>query len=176
MNVQWDLEKVVLVVVAAGIVGGLGFMFYERSVTRGLLDKQHTAEEQLARVGERAQQIHALKDEIRRDPVAKGTRAFEYLENQMVESRIGKKFAIDGTRSPKVYQGYSDTVYGLTPEDSRETFSRSAIGTFLLYIEANTNRMKITRIRLEAADKKGGVIDSWKPTLEVTDRQASATS
>ena len=172
----WDFEKGLLAFMAILVLGCLGTSLWMRSQTAELEDRQHMSEDQLARIGQRAQDIIRLKDEIRRDPVAKGVRGFEYLESQVVESRIGGKndFAYDGTRQPKEFDGYMDQVYGVTPQKSKQGFTRDAIGTFLLHIEGNTARMKVTRLKLDAVDKKREVVDSWKPTIEVTDRQATA--
>lgn len=173
MSIQWDFEKGLLVFMAVLVLGAAGVSFWKRAEAQELVSRQRASEEKLANIGRRAEQIGVLKEEIRRDPVAKGVRAFTYLEQQMIDSRIGKKFQVDGGRQPREFDGYTDHMYALSSKE-RGGFSREAICKFLLFVEGNTSRMKVTRIKLDAAEKKTSVVQEWRPTIEVTDRQAAA--
>ena len=54
-------------------------------------------------------------------------------------------------------------------------FTRQEIAMFLLYIEGNSARMRVTRIRLDLSTRKGAGKDVWKPSLTITDRRPLST-
>lgn len=170
---QWDFEKGLLAAMAALILAGVGVIFWQRSVAADLSTRLPTSERQLTRIGRRAGEIEQLKEAIKQDQIARGSKPFEYLETQMTASRIGRKFQIM-TRPEQKFTDYVDTVYELTPRDGGIDFDRQAIATFLLYIEGNTTLMKVTRVRLDLSTRGGAGSDAWKPRFEITERRATA--
>jgi hypothetical protein len=178
----WDVERGVLVAMLLLIVGGLGFIWYQRSEAETLQRSLGNAERQLSQIGGLAEEILTLQDEMAADILARGqVNAYEYIERQMVESRIGKtSFQIGAPRSDRHdADGYEDTTFLLTPAQAaavqgRGDFTRAEIANFLLYIEGNTTRMKVTGIRLDRSTRAGAGEDAWQPRLTITDRHPTA--
>jgi len=173
MKIDWDFEKGLLAFMAVLIVAGVGVIFWQRGVATDLIGRQQTAESQLARIGRTTQEIHALRSAIDDDEVAKGLGSFEYLEQQMVESLIGKKFKISNREGPE-QDGYQDVVWELRPNQTSLDFERRALGVFLIHIEAKTTLMKVTRIKVDVSNRRGASSDDWKPIIEVTERKATS--
>ena len=173
---KWDFERGVLAFMGVLILGGVGFIFWQDAEAGSLQKKLGTAEKQLAQIGEVGNQVQELQKAIAEDVVASGkTGPFEYIEKQMVSSKIGKKFN-NQTPVPEPHpnEGYTDTKYTLQVAQQDFDFDRSQISNFLLYIEGNTTRMKVTHITLDVSQRKGADRDSWKPRFTITDRQPIA--
>ncbi|GJM21938.1 MAG: hypothetical protein DHS20C15_18530 [Planctomycetota bacterium] len=171
MKIQWDFEKVLLAVMGLLILTGLGFTWFWNSDLKELERRMPAAERQLADIGRWTFEIDELDRVIADEPFAQGTTGFEYLERQMVQSHIGKKFRMDvsnGDTTPV----YRDQVYSLRPKENRDAFTRQQIAHFLIFIELNTRRMTVTKLRLDLAAGRGSGPDDWKPIVEVTDRSA----
>ncbi len=166
---KWSFERTVLLVTALLILVCLVLTFWQRSVANELQGGLQQAERQMTEMGQMAQETFNLHDELDKDGLS-NSQPFAYIEEQMVGSRIGKKFKIqsqDGTKG----DGWQDSVYNISPTLNEHDFTRQQIGTFLIYLEANTTRMKVSRIRLDKSTRKGAGNDDWKLTLTVTDRQ-----
>ena len=172
MKIDWDFEKGLLAFMAVLILAGIGVIIWQRGVADDLVRRHPISEGQLAKIGETTKEIHALRAAIQDDEMAKGMEPFVYLEQQMVESLIGKKFRIT-PRTPSKEEGYEDTVWELKPEQNSLDFERRALGVFLIHIEAKTTLMKVTRIKLDVSNRRGATSDDWKPLIEVTERRAS---
>ena len=172
MNIQWDFEKGVLAAMLVLILAALGLRFLWVSEADDLTKQMRRAERQLAEIGMWSREIDELRRAIANDPRASGTQGFEYIESQMVESRIGKKFRM-GVRDGDENSVYRDEVYDIRPKESRETFTREEIAKFLLHVELNTTRMKVTELRMDLARGRDSGPESWKPLMEVTDRAAA---
>ncbi len=168
----WDFERALLVLLLVMIVGCLGFISWERSVADDLRSHLGAADRQLTQIGELSAEIIRLQDEMRLDAIASDKMGpYPYLEEQMTASRIGKKFTITNTVDPHPSEGFEDTRYLLSPAQPDYDFTRQEIGTFLLHVEANTTRMKATRIKLDLSTRKNAGPDMWKPTFTITDRK-----
>jgi hypothetical protein len=173
-----DVERVVLVVMLLLILGGVGFIMYQRSVADELRGALATAERDLSRIGVLTDEVLMLQEELSEDKVASGMAPYAYIEQQMVETRIGKtSFSIanpqeDENRS----EGYIDTKFTLTtaPQlaaQGRDEFTREDLATFLLWIEGNTRRMKVTNIRLDRSTRSDAAADAWKPRFTIVERR-----
>jgi len=164
---RWDFERGMLAFMALLILGGLGFVYWMDGRADELSSRLPTAENQLSEIGAFTDEVYMLEAEKRRDgAVEKG--AYAYLEEMMVKSRIGKNFHIP-TPSKREHEGYKDTLYALSPRQG-EDFSRYYIGQFMLYVEGNTNRMKVTRLKLNKSSRKGAGEDDWRCDFTITDR------
>jgi hypothetical protein len=175
---QWDFERSVLAFMLVLILGGGGYILWQRSVADELRTGLGTSERQLTEIGELAQDVIDLQTEMANDVMASGRLgAFAYIEKQEVDSRIGKKFNI-APPTPEEYpsEGYEDTRFVLSVALPDYDFTRQEIANFLLFIEGNSARMRVTRIRLDLSPRKGAGADMWKPTLTITDRHPIATS
>ena len=175
---QWDFERSVLAFMLVLILGGTGYILWQQSVADELKDGLDTAERQLTQIGELAQDVIDLQKEIGKDVIASGqVGPFAYIERQEVDSRIGKKFNIaPPTPEQRLSEGYEDTRFVLTVALPDYDFTRQEIANFLLYIEGNSARMRVTRIRLDLSTRKGAGNDIWKPTLTITDRHPLTSS
>ena len=171
MNIQWDFEKGLLATMGVLILTGLGFTWYWSSDLDRLERSLPIAERQLADIGRWTFEVEDLDRVIAEEPFAQGIKGFEYLENQMVASRIGKKFRID-VRNGDETEVYRDQVYSIRPKETRDVFTRREIATFLIFVEHQTQRMTVTKLRLDPASGRDAAIDEWKPIIEVTDRSA----
>jgi hypothetical protein len=134
------------------------------TLQRGL----RTSEDQLVALGRTAKETFNLREELDLDGLS-NNKPYAYIEKQMVDSRIGKKFNIQ-TQDGEVGQGWSTKHYLLAPSNNEIDFDRRQVGTFLLYLQGNTTRMKVTRLRLDLSSRRGAGPDDWKATLTVTDR------
>jgi hypothetical protein len=172
MKIEWDFEKGLLAFMALLILGGIGVIAWQRGVAEDLNERLPTAENQLAFIGQSANEIHALRVAIRDDEMAGGMEPFDYLELQEQTSKIGKKFRISPGTEEKL-ESYSDTLWELKPTQANLDFSRQVLGTFLIHIEAKTTLMKITRIKLDVSTRRGATADDWRPLIEVTERRAT---
>ncbi len=172
MKIAWDFEKGLLAFMALLIVGGVGVIIWQRSVAEDLMRQLPRAENQLAHIGQTVYETLALRGAIRDDEMASGMRPFEYLESQMVKSKIGKKFSI-AKRNTDDRGGYSDTTWELKPTSANTDFDRQTLGIFLIYIEAKTTLMKVSRIKLDLSTRRGATVDDWKPLIEVVERRAA---
>lgn len=173
MNIQWDFEKGLLAGTVVLILAALGLKLYWGSQTSELDKRMRTAERQLSEIGMWSREISELERAIANDPRASGTKGFEYLEDQMVQSNIGKKFRIN-TREGDENATYIDTVYEMRPVETRQTFTREQIGRFLLFVEMNTTRMKVTELRMDLSKGRDAGPETWKPLIEVTDRTSAS--
>lgn len=170
---NWTFERVVLVITALLIVGCLGAHLWLRGDADELRRGLPTAERQMAEMGRVAQETFYLHDELEKDGLSNSA-PFAYIEEQMVGSRIGKKFKIQ-SQSGAEGVGWKDNVYNITPTLQEHDFTRREIGTFLIYLEANTTRMKISRIRLDRSTRRNAGEDDWKLTMSVTERRPLAS-
>jgi len=171
-NIEWDVEKGLLVVMLLLILGGAGFIVMQESrideLTRGL----PRAEDQLAHIGKRYSETTLLEREVDKDRMAQGTRPIEYLYTQMTASGIGKRsFSIESPKNYSPYVGYNDGDYELRATQGQRTFPREAIAKLMLFIEGETSRMRVTRILLQADRGKRAQPDHWEPRITITDRE-----
>ena len=169
---DWDFERWVLALMAVLILVGAGFILWQNSERDTLKSRLASSEGQMRELGRLIDEIFALQEDMNADIIASGkVGPYAYIDQQMVDSRIGKKFNI-GTpqedRNPADH--YVDTHFPLAPALPDYDFSRNEIANFLLYIEGNTTRMKVTRIRLELSTRRGAGSDAWKPQFTLTDR------
>ena len=175
MAMRWDVERVVLAGMVVLILGGLGFIWYQRGQAQELARAMPTAEKQLAQIGVLTEEVQALQDEMNDDAIAGGKLdPYAYIERQLVEVRIGKtSFSIPPPQADRHEKdGYEDTNFQLIQApQGRESFTREELALFLLHIEGNTTRMKSTGIRLERAPKAPADQDAWKARLTITDRR-----
>lgn len=167
---QWTFERVVLLMTALLIVVCLGATFWLGMTADDLENSMRESQTMLATMGLTAQETFNLQDELRKDGVASGEGAYAYIDAQLRDSRIGKKFNY-ATPTTEHYDDYEDTRYTLTPSLAEYDFTREQIGKFLLYVELRTARMKVTRIRLDMSNRRGATSDDWKPTFVITDRR-----
>jgi hypothetical protein len=174
-----DVERVVLVVMLLLILGGVGFIMHQRSVADELLSSISGAERDLSEIGVLTDEVLLLQDELADDEVASGMLPFAYIEQQMKATRIGKtSFSIAPPQVDKnESKGYIDTRFLLTTAaqlaaQGRDEFTREDLSTFLLFIEGETTRMKITSIKLDRSKRSGADADAWKPRFTITDRKA----
>ena len=175
---NWDFERGVLAVMLVLILAGVGFIFWQSSVATALQSRLGAAEARLTKIGELAQQVLDLQAEKADDVVASGkVGPFAYLDQQMTASRIGKKF---NTQPPQTDthpgQGYQDDNYTLIVAQADYDFDRRTVANFLLYLEGNTTRMKVTQLTLDLSSRRGADRDSWKPRIRVTDRHPLAAA
>ena len=127
-KIDWDVEKVLLLVMAALILAGVGFIFVKRAEIEEMTLAMPTAEDQLARIGKRYQEIDLLEREFLADEMAKGARPIDYLYTQMTDSGIGKRaFSIESPSSSNPYDGYEDSDYELRVKQGEKAFERQAI-------------------------------------------------
>jgi hypothetical protein len=177
MSKQWDFERAVLAFMFVLIVGGTGYILWQQSAAGELKRSLGAAERQLTEIGELAQDVIDLQEEMGDDVIASGRLGpFAYIEKQEVDSRIGKKFNIaPPTPEQHPSEGYEDTRFVLTVALPDYDFTRREIANFLLYIEGNSARMRVTRIRLDLSTRKGAGSDIWKPMLTITDRHPLAS-
>jgi hypothetical protein len=168
-----DFERALLVLLVVMILGCVGFIVWQHSVAEDLRTHMGTAEKQLTQIGELAAEIIRLQGEMRDDSIASDrTGPLPYIEEQETSSRIGKKFNMPPPATePHTSEGYEDTRYVLTPAQPDFDFNRADIARFLLQIEGNTTRMKVTRIKLDMSTRKNAEADAWKPTFTITDRK-----
>ena len=170
---QWDFERSVLAFMLVLILAGTGYILWQRSVASDLAKGLGTAERQLTQIGELAQDVIDLQEEIGDDVIASGREGpFAYIELMEKESHIGKKFNIAPPNlEPHPSESYEDTRFELTvvPQMGYD-FTRQEIANFLLHIEGNSARMRVTRIRLDLSNRKDAGSDIWKPSLTITDR------
>lgn len=169
MNIVWDFEKGLLAAMLVLILAALGLRWMWTNETEDLTRRMGRAEDQLAEIGMWSREIDELRRAIENDPRASGTQGFEYLENMMVESRIGKKFRIS-LRDGDENAVFRDTIYEMRPKENRETFTREEIARFLLFVELKTTRMKVTELRLDLSRGREAGPNAFKPLMEVTDR------
>jgi hypothetical protein len=170
MSINWNFERGVLAGTAVLVVACLGFTIWMSMKADDLEGRMNRSQSSLAEMGLTATETFSLMDELLKDGVASGEGPYAYLEKQQVESRIGRKFNT-GTQRGDRQEGYHDDYYTLTAAQSEYDFTRQQIATFLLYIEANTARMKVTRIRLDQSNRRDATSDDWKATFTITDRQ-----
>jgi hypothetical protein len=173
-----DVERVVLAVMLLLILGGVGFIMYQRSAADELRAGLSGAERYLSQIGVLTDEVLLLQEELAEDRVASGMAPYAYIEQQMVETRIGKtSFSIAPPGEDKnEAKGYIDTRFLLTtaPQlaaQGRDEFTREDLATFLLWIEGNTTRMKVTNIKLDRSTRTGAAADAWKPRFTITDRR-----
>jgi len=172
MKIEWDFEKGLLAFMALLILAGIGVIVWQRGRAADLVAAQPRAENQLASIGATTHEVHKLRRALLDDEMAQGMQPFDFLEKQMVETKIGKEFRMEPA-TPTNHDGYRDTVWELTPQGTAKDFDRNRLGTFLLHIEGKTTLMKVTRIKLDESNRRGASSDDWKPTIEVTERRAS---
>jgi len=170
---QWDFERGVLAFMVVLILAGVGFIFWQEAAASELQKRLGPAEAQLTQIGELAQEVLDLQEEMGDDAVASGKLGpFAYFDQQMTASQIGKKFNIQQpTTEGREEQGYADDHYMLTVAQNDYDFDRRRIGRFLLHLEGNTTRMKVTQVTLDLSTRRGADKDSWKPRIRVTDRR-----
>ncbi|MFT7462885.1 MAG: hypothetical protein ACI9EF_001227 [Pseudohongiellaceae bacterium] len=172
MSIQWDMEKGLLAFMLVIILGMVGVIFWQNSVHDELLSRMPSAERQLADVGRLYRENHNLSKELANDSVAMGMTKIKYLFEQMTKSGIGKgSFDMDKAKTPEQFDGYEDDEVGLKPASAARSFSREAIARFLLFVETNTRRMTVTKLRLTMDRGGKAPEDHWQPIITVTDRR-----
>ncbi|RKY16615.1 MAG: hypothetical protein DRQ55_17660 [Planctomycetota bacterium] len=173
-KIDWDVEKALLAVMAVLILAGVGFIFVKRSEIDAMVMAMPAAENQLAHIGMRYQEINILEHLHDDDDLAKGDRPFAYLSNQITASLIGDRtFTIVPPSTVSNEDGYSDSDWELRVKQGQKSFERQSIAALLLHIEIKTNRMKVTRIRLQMDMSKAARPDTWEPMITVTNRVPS---
>jgi hypothetical protein len=168
----WTFERGVLVVASVLIAGCVGFTVWQKSVAADLEAGLRQAEADLVEIGRKAQETQYLRGELARDGLS-DDKPYAYIERQMVDSRIGKKFNISSTDGESG-EGWETVHYNLAPSLSDWDFNRREIATFLLYLQGRTTRMKVTRIRLDLSTRRGAGSDDWKTVLTVSDRKPTS--
>jgi hypothetical protein len=173
---DWDFERGVLAFMGLLIVAGVGFILWQDMRASELQQRMGSSEAQLKQIGELANQVIALQAELADDDVASNRLGpYAYIEQQEVNSKIGKRF---NSQSPQASQhmedGYEDIAYTLNVAQPDFDFSRREIAQFLLYVEGNTTRMKVTHVTLDRSQRKGADADAWKPRFTITDRHPIA--
>lgn len=84
---------------------------------------------------------------------------------------------LDYTPSSSTYdRGIEDSKYRIKPSEKDASYTRDQIAYFMWQLEAGSNRLKITDIDLQLADRKGLKDhdipkDTWTFSLETTTRQ-----
>ena len=168
---SWDFERGVLAFMLLLILAGVGFIVWQDTQADALQRKLGTAESQLKQIGELASQVFDLQADLAKDDVANNkVGPYAYIEQQEVDSRIGKRFNNQQPVTTPHPEGYEDIAYTLNVAQQDFDFSREAIAKFLLYVEGNTTRMKVTHITLDRSQRRGADADSWKPRFTITDR------
>jgi len=174
MNIVWDFEKALLAFMLVITLAMGGVIYFYRTTYTELVARMPVAERQLAEVGKRYKENYILSQELSNDSVAMGTRPVSYLTTQMTKSNIGKSsFRISPSKKATRKEGYEDEDLELKPASGIKSFSREAIARFLLFVEANTNRMKVTQLRLTMDSNRSAEDDYWQPIIIVTDRRAT---
>jgi len=173
---NWDFERGVLAFMALLIVAGIGFIFWQDAAAGELQQKLGTAESQLSQIGQLADQVLTLQADMAKDSVASNKIGPDaYIERQMIDSKIGKKFNRQApVTEPHPNDGYEDVKYAYVPAQKDFIFDRHQIATWMLYIEGNTTRMKVTHITLDLAQGKNADGDTWTPRVTITDRHPVA--
>lgn len=96
-----------------------------------------------------------------------------YIRAIAVDNKINMG-QIDIVKTPKSpAKGIEDMIYKITPQTKTQRFSRGAIGNFLYKLEADSRRVKVTRIKLTPFEKVApGEVgkDSWVYEAELTTR------
>jgi hypothetical protein len=172
----WDFERGVLAFMGLLIVAGIGFIVWQTTKAEALQGRMGAAESQLKQIGVLANQVIALQSELNEDDVAGGRLGpYAYIEQQMVNSKIGKRFNQQTpVASQHPQEGYEDIAYTLNVAQPDFDFSRREVAQFLLYVEGNTTRMKVTHVTLDRSQRKGADSDAWKPRFTITDRHPIA--
>jgi hypothetical protein len=173
---NWDFERGVLAFMALLIVVGVVFIVWQDHRADALQKRMGTAEAQLKQIGELANQVIALQTELTEDVVASNKLGpYAYIEQQEVNSKIGKRFN-NQTPVPSQHpaEGYEDIAYTLNVAQPDFDFSRREIAQFLLYVEGNTTRMKVTHVTLDRSARKDADSDSWRPRFTIPDRHPLA--
>lgn len=174
MNIVWDFEKALLAFMLAITLAMGGVIYSYRTTYSELIGRMPVAERQLAAVGKRFKENYILSQELSNDSVAMGARPVSYLSTQMTKSNIGKgSFKIGSSKKAIRKEGYEDEDLELKPAAGIKSFSREALARFLLFVEANTNRMKVTQLRLTLDSSRSAEEDYWQPIIIVTDRRAT---
>jgi hypothetical protein len=173
---NWDFERGVLAFMLLLILAGVGFIIWQDAEARALQRRLGSAEEQLTQIGELASQVLDLQRDLADDVVANNkVGPWAYIEQQAVQSKIGKKFNQQTpVTTPHLDDGYEDVAYTLNVAQQDFDFTRREIANFLLYVEGNTTRMKVTHITLDLSQRRGADKDSWKPRFTITDRHPVA--
>ncbi len=173
---SWDFERGVLAFMLILILAGTGFIVWQDHLADSLQGRLGVAESQLKQIGELATQVFDLQRELADDVLANEKLGpYAYIEQQEVDSRIGKRFNNQTpVTTPHPSDGYEDVAYTLNVAQQDFDFDRREIAQFLLYVEGNTTRMKVTHITLDLSQRRGAVKDSWKPRFTITDRHPIA--
>ncbi len=145
----------------------------------------------------RAQRLSEVKDELARVPnLVKEIQSDAYRLSELLRSASAEKFkaqsepetyiraiAVDGkinmgqiditkvTKTPA--KGIEDSIYKMVPQTKTQRYTRGHIGNFLYKLEADSRRVKVTRIKLTPFEKiSPGEIgkDSWVFEAELTTR------
>lgn len=174
MSIQWDVEKGLLAFMLMLILGMVGVIFWQNSIHDELMGRMPAAERQLAEVGLKYRENHNLSMDLAKDSVAKGTNPNTYLFAQMTKSGIGKNsFKMDKPKNAAKHGGYEDEEFELKPAVGVKSFSREAIARFLLFVEKDTTRMRVTKLKLTMDQGNSTPDDYWQPVITVTDRRAT---
>jgi hypothetical protein len=173
---SWDFERGVLAFMLLLILSGVVFIVWQDAVADSLQARLGTAESQIKQIGELASQVFDLQRDLADDVVANNkVGPYAYIEQQEVDSRIGKRFNNQTpVVTPHPSDGYEDIAYTLNVAQQDFDFSRREIAQFLLYVEGNTTRMKVTHVTLDQSQRRGADKDSWKPRFTITDRHPMA--
>jgi len=145
----------------------------------------------------RAQRLREVKDELRRVPeLIKEMHTDAYRLSDLKRSESAEKFkaqsepetyirsvAVDNkinmgqvdiarnTKSPA--RGIEDTIYKITPQTKSQRYSLGQIGNFLYKLEADSRRVRVTRLKVTPHEKVApGEIgkDQWVFEAELTTR------
>lgn len=169
---HWDFERWLMFVMGLVILGGVGYMLWMDRVADELQRQIGPSERKLAEIGAVAEKIDVLKGEMLREEFIKSNNIFAYIEQQEAFSRVGKgTFDIDPAREADEGEGYEDIQYGLRLSSRQPDLSLRAIAQFLGAVEQSSNRLTVTRIRLNPSSRRGADGDAWKPDLTLTDRR-----
>jgi len=173
---NWDFERGVLAFMLVLILSGVVFIVWQDTEADALQKRLGTAESQLKQIGELASQVFDLQADLAKDDVAnEKVGPYAYIEQQEVDSRIGKRFNNQTPVTTPHAEGYEDVAYTLNVAQQDFDFTRREIAQFLLYVEGNTTRMKVTHITLDLSQRRGADKDAWRPRFTITDRHPIAT-
>lgn len=145
----------------------------------------------------RARRLSEVRDELARVPaVVKEIQTDAYRLSDLLRSASAEKFKaqsepesyirgiavdskinmgqVDITKVVKTpARGIEDNIYKMVPQTKTQRYSRGQIGNFLYKLEADSRRVKVTRIKLTPFEKVSpGEIgkDSWVFEAELTTR------
>lgn len=168
---------IVVMVISSSV---LGYFVYERS--QRLEQVKQDLQVRVPRLAQEIQQLAMELDDLqdRADKEnLKGEAKPEYYIQTIAHSDVTRIGEVNVTpQRPKSYKGFEDHTYTIKPVNKSAKFYRNQIGNFLYKLEADSRKVRVTKIDLKPTDPvKTGEIgpDEWTFTVELTSRQASGS-